>query len=515
MSAMPGLTWDPALKLYRGPIEAARLVCDLLQAAGVYQVEWQHAAAYVSPGPLGLDLAPFRDYQADGISWAAAALRRTGGALLADEMGLGKSAQAIATFDAIMPSGVIVIVCPAIVVHHWEAQITRWGTHFGTEVPLPDELPSRKAERAPVLESQRRWVVMSHDIARARQLAGTFPIAAGVVLDEIHAYCDPRNKRTSAMREWREGSGAGVPVLGMTGTPMPAYVRQLWSPLDLLHPGRWGSKWKFERRYANGHTQELQVGDRKRDIWVADGVTHADELATRLQAVMLRRLKADVALELPPLTRQIIEVDPSKREEAAADVEADDLPPVPGAHIRDALAAAEGRKLSHCLDLAREVIAAGGRPLILTLRRSSASWLASRLGVEAVTGDTPAQDRAATLQVDGAPCGVATLASVTTGIDLISFDTVIMAGLDWVPSTMLQGEARAHRLGQLRSVVVYYLVALGTVDEAVRERVIDRLDTFATLMGGDATNGMGETLRGGSVDELLASLAAQIMGEAA
>lgn len=524
LGAMPGIRWLPEKRCYRGPVEAAQIVAATLEAAGVYKVQWE--AEYQRT--FALDSSPvdgLRDYQLHGRTWAAWMLRYTRGALLADEMGLGKSAQALAAFDAALPAGRVAIICPAIVTHHWEAQITRWASRFGTRAELPEELPTRKAERAPVLEAQRRWIVMSHEVARARQAAGTFPDVDGMILDEIHAYSNPKSKRGAAMHEWRSAH-LDTPILGLSGTPMTAYVRDMWSALELLHPGRWGTKWQFEKRYCNGHKEELQIGQQKRDIWVADGATNQAELATRLQAVMLRRTKADVALELPPLTRQIIEVDPQRilgiideAPEGDADRPCNDLTQEAarrsGAHIRDLLAQAEGTKLDAVLDLAREVIAGGGRPLVLTLRRSSAHYLASRLGVEPVTGDVATCERVATLQAEGAPCGVATLASVTTGIDLVAFNVVIMAGLDWVPSTMLQGEARAHRLNQTRAVTVYYLVALGTVDEAVREKVIDRLDTFAAITGGDATNGMGETLRGGSVDELLAGLAAQILGEAA
>jgi SNF2 family DNA or RNA helicase len=101
---------------------------------------------------------------------------------------------------------------------------------------------------------------------------------------------------------------------------------------------------------------------------------------------------------------------------------------------------------------------------------------------------------------------------VTTGIDLVGFDAVILVGLDWLPSKLLQGEARVHRQGQARAVAIWYLIGLETVDEVVRERVLDRLDMWEEILGKEST-GMSNDLGGGTADEILGSLIARIQKE--
>lgn len=51
------------------------------------------------------------------------------------------------------------------------------------------------------------------------------------------------------------------------------------------------------------------------------------------------------------------------------------------------------------------------------------------------------------------------------GINLATADTVIIYDSDWNPHNDLQALARAHRMGQKRSVMVFRLVTRGTIEE--------------------------------------------------
>ncbi len=171
---------------------------------------------------------------------------------------------------------------------------------------------------------------------------------------------------------------------------------------------------------------------------------------------------------------------------------------------------AKAYKIDAAEALAREALANGSRALIFTTRKATAEALAARLGAPCVTGDVAADSRQALL-VD-ASCGVATMYSVTTGIDLVGYDVAIFVGLDWVPSTVLQAESRIHRIGQSRNVSVFFLVGLRTLDEVVRSKVIERLDQFAAIAGGGGDEReLSGDLAGGGEEELLAEFAAACM----
>jgi SNF2 family DNA or RNA helicase len=506
--AMPGIRWvadrssPNGRGFYRGPRDAVEIVAAVLESAGVCKVRTQgpslagpadtcthptfhwHDCSREFVKPAGL-----RPYQLDGISWLRWQLQHSGAALLADDMGLGKSAQTIVALESLPDHGEVAVICPAVVRPHWEAQRTRWGS------------------------GERRWNVWSYEgFTRARK-RGEIPICSALVVDELHYCSNPRAGRTAAVREWLASQSPRPLVVGLSGTPMTARPRDLWQPLDLLHPGRWGTKWLFERRYCDGRFEEIEIGGgEKRNVWKGDGCSRADELGNRLHSVMLRRTKRDVGAELPPLNRisQEVEISASARkslQRAAAAIGAKARGSW-GSSASELLSESESHKLEAATELAREALEAGHRVLLVTTRKATAAMLASELGAPHVTGDNEIATRRALIAE--VPCAVATMYSITTGIDLVGFDVIVFVGLDWVPSTLLQVESRLHRLGQERAVTAYYLCALGTLDEVVRERVIERLDQFASIVGSGDGEGLRGALAGGSDEDLIAAMVAAV-----
>jgi SWI/SNF-related matrix-associated actin-dependent regulator of chromatin subfamily A-like protein 1 len=492
--AIPGIEWvkdESALNgkgYFSGPTECINLALDTVTGAKIGVIK-DHRPPKEAGGintPSNLDPALY-PYQIDGITWAMNQLQSTGGALLADEMGLGKTPQAIITSKVIrdtLDGGLtILVVCPAVVVTHWQRQLIRWGAF------------------------QLAYTVLSYEKFTKAVKAGTIPHHSLTIFDEAHYLSNPKAQRTQAASHYL--STHSPMVLLLTGTPILSRVKDLWSLLNLMHPGRWGSKFDFERRYANGHFEEIKGLDR--NVWVADGHSNEVELHTRLQSVMLRRTKAEVGTMLPPRVRTIHEVQLPKKalktlQKAAAAI---DWNGNQKATISSLLSDIEAYKIDFAVELANETINSGGKPLILTLRKDTARAISKALSCPCVTGDDDAQDRQGILQ--GSDCGVATIYSVTTGIDLTSYDTEIQVGLDWLPSTILQGEARIHRIGQGNNVNIHFLVGTGTLDEVVRERVLERLDTFEKVIGAGDESAFAVDLGGGTEDDLVNAFLAEIM----
>lgn len=489
--AMPGVRYDKARRCFAGDAEAISAVCKTLVAAQMAIVEKEESNATGTPSVIPFDpvVAPagLFPYQIDGVSRVAEILDLSHSALLCDEMGLGKSAQAIAVADWIAPDGDILIVCPAVVVRHWEGQLKRWA---------------RDPSRFRITSSAKLASIAKGGTKTVEPLRAD---PALIVFDEIHHFSNWKSQRSKAAKAIVSSCAHRPFLLGLTGTLMTARVRDLWHPLDLLWPRRFGHKWNFEKRYCNGHYEDVQGVENP--IWIADGSSRLPELKARLGACMVRRIKSEVAHELPSLSREIVEVEIPKR--AAKDLNRAILAiGTDKIGASSLLSNVEAYKIETAVELAEEIKATGGSPLVLATRISSALEIGRRLNAPVVTGDVPAEQRQEALH--GMPVGVATIYSVTTGIDLTSFDAVIFVGLDWIPSTLLQAEARAHRIGQNRNVAVYYLVGIGTIDEIVRERVLSRLEIFAATVGA-GSDGMSAALAGASEEEILADLVSLVM----
>jgi SNF2 family DNA or RNA helicase len=88
-----------------------------------------------------------------------------------------------------------------------------------------------------------------------------------------------------------------------------------------------------------------------------------------------------------------------------------------------------------------------------------------------------------------------------TGLNLTGADTVIHFDPWWNPAVEEQATARAHRMGQSRSVSAYKLIAAGTVEEKIQALQARKRELFEASLGGDEA--LVEKLTGDDLEELL------------
>lgn len=498
MRLVPGSIWSREKRCYTAPEEALESVLQTLEKARVARVRREQAPATREPGrTLWRPLGPSRKglelmkHQLEGIAFLREKLTAFSAAILADEMGLMKTAQAIL---ACKPGKLTVVVCPAVVATHWQDEIRDWA---GEEALVWTGKKKPKLVADALAASPFRWLVMSYDMFR--KLWPSLPIAHQIIIDELHYLGSSKALRSKAVREYLQRCQSGCDaasshrkpsLIGLTGTPITAWLENLHNPLDLLFPGRFGTWWQFTARYCNGRFEPLEdklgrpILDYEglpRRVWRADGVSNLAELRSRLAHFLLRRTKKDSGIELPPRIRTTIPVDlpaGARKElrQLTREVRSPDA-------LKRALRGVEVYKLDAAVELAEELRDAGNRVLLFTNRRAHARTLGERLKAPVVTGEDDPSERRDRLIENDAKVAVATMYSVTTGIDLTHFDSCIFVGLDWVPSNLLQAEARLHRPGQKKTVNVYFLIGRPSIDEHIRKVVVDRLETFSEVLG--------------------------------
>jgi superfamily II DNA or RNA helicase len=472
--------------------------------------------------PAGLR-ATLRPYQAEGVAFLQR-LRETGtGGVLADEMGLGKTLQTIAHFVLERENGRLdapaLVVAPTTLVGNWAREIAKFAPDL-TVVVL------HGAERS------ARW----RDVPRAHVVITTYAILVRdeerfaeqpfrlAVLDEAQAIKNSRSQARRALERLRVDAR-----LCLTGTPIENHLGELWSIFDWLAPGLLGDELAFRRFWR----QPIEGrGDGERLAALRDLIA----------PLVLRRLKRDVARELPPKTDLSVPVELGEaqrelyeaiRVAAHADVRRAIRSKgfaASAVTILDALtklrqvccdprllaldtaqAVRESAKLQKLMALLSEQLAGGHRVLVFSQFTSMLALVAEALQARdlrylVLTGATRERQRVVdAFEAGRADVFLISLKAGGTGLNLTSADTVIHYDPWWNPAAQAQATDRAYRIGQRRPVFVHNLYVAGSVEERVLALQQKKRWLSTALLGDEAS---GAPLSEGEVDALFAPLEA-------
>jgi SNF2 family DNA or RNA helicase len=493
---VPGMKWTPkGVGAWVGYADSVNLLTKKLEEAKIVKV-----AGPRPPSRAPLSIKDFkydsgynydyglREYQKIGTSFLINTMRE--GTILADGMGAGKSAQCLAAINEIhqFPA---VIICPANVKSNWQKEAKRIGLDahilFGMSPPKDCQLDPSDGIVVLNYELVDSWLPHLQKVKI-------------VAFDEAQALSNEKSKRSKACKTLAHRAKYRV---ALTGTPIQNRAKELWNIVDTISPNRLGSWMPYMKRYAGAYQEDVPVrggeeGETQK-VWNVKGASHTEELNERLKYFMLRRTKQDVKLEIPSKTRSIIELDVSK--EYKNPDRWWTLENKTNAQIALGLAA-EG-KVEQAVELALTAIDSGSKPTLWMHRKEVCKALQKRLRKEGVntfmlTGDeTPKKREENALQASKTDRAVtiATFEAVGTGINyLVYSDIGVFVELHYVPGKMLQAEDRHHRPGQELPVSIYYLIALGSIDEMIRAAVLSKLRDFENIIGN-----VGDNIR----DELL------------
>ncbi len=445
----------------------------------------------VPEAPLPSDLtAELRPYQRQGVSWLAF-LRGAGlGGVLADDMGLGKTVQALCALAT--PA---LVVSPTSVLPNWEAELVRFRP--GLRVASYHG-PGRQ------LTGDADVVLTSYAILRLDAARLSEKKWATVILDEAQAIKNPDSQVA------RAAYALPAPFrVALTGTPLENRLEELWSLLHFTNPGLLGGRRDFDDRFGRP---------------IADGDSQAlDRLRQRIRPFVLRRLKRDVAPELPPRTEMVLSVALDERERsiydavfAATRAEVVALLESGGSvmkaleallRLRQAAChpalvpgqqARSSSKLERLVEVLETAVADGHKALVFSQWTSLLDLVEPALRDVGITfcrldgstknrGDVVAgfQDAA------GPPVMLLSLKAGGTGLNLTAADHVFLLDPWWNPAVEAQAADRAHRIGQQRPVFINRLVALGTVEEKILKMQEKKRALFeAALDGGGAAAGL-------------------------
>ena len=464
----------------------------------------QSGEAKLECPPLGTLEGVLRPYQKSGVAWLHF-LRTNGfGGILADEMGLGKTLQTLAFLRFVRqqsPGGApMLIVCPTSLVFNWVAEAKKFTPELKV---LALHGPDRHGRFDQIAASDlvvTSYALIRRDAERYRGLAFDT-----TVLDEAQHIKNRQTQNAQAVKAVRSKHR-----LVLTGTPLENSVLDLWSIFDFLMPGYLGSAKDFRERYELPIAKEKNAEAQKR-------------LARRLRPFMLRRLKQEVAADLPAKIEQVAYceltpdqrgvyqqvIEASRKEVLAAEGEAGlaksrmvvlsallrlrqiccDLRLLKLENVKPANASG---KLDMFAELLEEVIDGGHRVLVFSQFVSMLTLLKERLtedGIEYCYLDGSTTDRGAVVekfQTNAAiPVFLISLKAGGTGLNLTGADTVIHFDPWWNPAVEAQATDRAHRLGQTKVVTSYKLITRDTVEEKILVLQNRKREIIQATLGGE------------------------------
>lgn len=498
---LPGLAFDRKLRVWTGYADTADILTETLVNEGIAKASKPHVSSLSVISDADRNKHNDKLYVFQQQARDVLLAHAYEGVMLADGLGLGKTRTSLAAID-LLPKPAL-IVCPSIVKHSWVSE----GKELGIDV---FQLSGVKPPEGIKIQESDGIVCINYDIVYA--WLDAFLGVKTVVFDEGHNLCNSKSRRSDVCKQIAHQADYRILV---TGTPFPAKPIELWNVVDTISPGRFGSYSKYGIRYAEGHQEEIEIqGQDPKKVWNFKGTSHPEELRRRVHSFMIRRMREDVALELPEKTRQMIELDVGG--EALPNMIPSDIDQE---WMRYALSLAARGKMTHAVELALGHLKEGSSVVVAAYRHEIANELEAlflKEGVEPfmATGEKTIPKRRQAL-MDAAknqPCvTIVTTHAVGEGINELVFANVtIIVELDLSPRWIVQYEGRFHRQGQKRNVLYQYLIGMGSMDEIIRDRVLRKMKTFESIIGG-----MGESLTddlAGSASEenLMAELVADI-----
>lgn len=423
--------------------------------------------------------AELRPYQKMGVQWLLSAKRRGVGAMLADDMGLGKTLQ---TLCVLGPGSLI--IAPTSVIYNWEVEIRKFRP--GLSLCL-----YHGAQRK--LDLSKDLIITSYALLRLDLEILSAKKWNTIVLDEAQNIKNPDSIVARSVFSLQASFR-----LALTGTPLENHLEDIWSSFHFLNRGLLASRKDFSQWYV----KPIAARDERVSL----------QLKRKLQPFILRRLKAQVAAELPPMTEAVLYCELSESERALyeslrlstrAEVQRELgqgakfmrvlelLLRLRQAACHSALLSTECRdssKTDLLMNSLKECVEGGHYSLVFSQWTSFLDLLEPELkkaGISFSRIDGLTQDRSGV--VDDFQEGkfhvlLLSLKAAGVGLNLTRADHVFIMDPWWNPAVEAQARDRAHRIGQMKPVMLYRLVAKDTLEEKIIELQRKKLDLAGSIL---------------------------------
>ena len=366
------------------------------------------------------------------------------------------------------------VIAPAFLTRTWESEINKF-TDLKCQIV--------KNSKAKV----NKDVIRIASYSSLKNLEEVFKEVDLVICDEIHYLKNIDAKRTQHFHEYMSNYKP-YRFLGLTGTPIKNRVTEWFSLLAICgynpenNSGQnvlkfFPTYWQFARTFC----YEKKFKIKGRIVTQFEGHRNVERLRELLVGKYFR-VKASEVLNLPPITRKDIILEPDKidHELLAAFEERNTKKNFMKSKVNSAMI-----KVPHTVKYAKDLEDQGEGPLLIfSSHIDSAQDIAKRLKYTLITGKTSMESRdklVSAFQEGLVPGLVATTGSLSVGVTLTRASNMIFNDLPWTPGDLAQAEKRIHRIGQEKHSTIHR-VLWGQVDKHICKTLDKKIETMKEVL---------------------------------
>lgn len=418
------------------------------------------------------------------------------------EMGLGKSVSTLTAIKQLMDDylevGKVLVIAPKRVAEStWSDEIDKWEHLEGLRV---SKILGTEKQRTAALKADADIYLINREnvVWLVAKLQGYWPFDM-LVIDELSSFKSAKSARFKALRLVRPKISR---VVGLTGTPAPNGLIDLWSQIYLLdlgerlgktitgyrtkyfHPGRSNGQVVFDYKLNNGSEDAIykQIGDicismkaedylqlpdridRTVEIHFTDKVMEKYLEFEKQQVLAMEDVEGDIsAVNAAALSNKLLQYANGAIYDSERNVH--EIHPEKLDALEEIVEAANGQPVLVFFSFRHDVTR-----IMATLRKyhpkeiggpeDIAAWNAGKISV--LMAHPAGAGHGLNLQVGG--------------------HIIVWFGLPWSSELYLQANARLYRQGQGKPVIIHHLIAKGTMDEDVVKALTDKVNKQDALM---------------------------------
>jgi len=432
-------------------------------------------------------------HQEDGIEF----LLKNKKCILADDMGLGKTYQSIVSA---IESGAerVLIVCPSSLKINWKREVENFCEDDDVSII------------SGTYWNPSKFTIINYDILKnfhtiedknkeyedwelRREIVDYNPDL--IILDEAHYVKNHKSNRGKIIKDLVKRFGVERVWL-LTGTPIANRPMDYYNLLSIIDSPVTNNWVHYAKTYCDG--RRFRKG--RKYIWVTTGSSNLEELASKTKRTILRRKKEDV-LDLPEklVTPVYLELNNVSGYESVWEdyMEKRRRDGKKGNPNKDLVEMTLLRTfismetVPYSIEKAEEALELGKKVIIFCNFNDEMDAFIRHFGDKSVCVRGGMSDKQKQVSVDrfqnDEKCRVfiGQIKAAGVGLTLTEAEIVIMNSLDWVPGNHEQAEDRAYRIGQNKTVNIYYMLIEKTIDILIWKILQNKKKVIGTIIGED------------------------------